>query len=116
MYFVDRALAVLKPKQAFVDWLNAVPDNDVYLSLESIRSDCTSILIPEYNEPEEAINYIDEIYERLFELELSSWYEDRSLWPQDRSLKVFWEWFDVELSSILIDTVDQDLQNRPVFE
>ncbi len=27
MYFVDRAVAVIKPKQAFADWLNAVPED-----------------------------------------------------------------------------------------
>lgn len=47
MYFVDRAVAVIKPKQAFADWLNAVPDNDMELSLDSLRADSTVILIPE---------------------------------------------------------------------
>ena len=53
MYFVDRSVAVIKPKQPFVDWLNQVPDNDMELSLDSLRADCTVILIPEFDEPEE---------------------------------------------------------------
>ena len=62
----------------------------------------------------EAISHIDEMYDKLFRIELSSWYEDEALWPQDRSLKTFWEWFDVEVHSTLLDTVDADIMNSPV--
>ena len=57
---------------------------------------------------------IDEMYEKIFEMELGSWCDDRSLWPQDRSLKTFWEWFDVEIHSLVIDTLDEDIQNTPM--
>ncbi len=114
MYFVDRAVAVIKPKQPFADWLNAVPDNDMDLSLDSLRADSTVILIPEFEEPEEGVAYIDEIFETLFQMELSSWYDDENLWPQDRSLKTFWEWFDVEIHSMVIDSLDDALENTSI--
>ncbi|WP_147692934.1 hypothetical protein [Vogesella mureinivorans] len=115
MYFVDRSVAVIKPKAPFLTWLNAVPDNDmIELTLDTLRADSTVILLPEFDEPEEAVAHIDEIFEQLFRLELASWYEDESLWPQDRSLKTFWEWFDVEIHSTLLDTVDADIINSPV--
>ena len=113
MYFVDRAVAVIKPKEPFHKWLHAVPDNDVDLTLDSLRSDCTVILLPEFREPEEGVAYIDEIYEQLFKMELASWYEDPALWPQDMSLKAFWEWFDVEIHSTVIDSVEGDITNMP---
>lgn len=55
MYFVDRSVAVIKPKQPFLDWLNNMPDNDIDLSLDNLRADCTVLLIPEYDEPEEGV-------------------------------------------------------------
>lgn len=117
MYFVDRSVAVIKPKQAFLDWLNAVPGNDmVDLTLDSLRSDCTVILLPEFNEPEEAVAHIDEQYEQLFKVEVASWYDDEDLWPKDMSLKAFWEWFDVEIHSTVLDTVDADISNTPTSE
>ena len=60
MYAIDRNVAVIKPKQAFMEWLNALPDNDVQLGLDSLRVDCTVLLIPEFEEPEQAIAYIDD--------------------------------------------------------
>ncbi len=114
MYFVDRSVAVIKPKQPFADWLNAVPDNDMELSLDSLRADCTVVMMPEFDEPEEGVAFIDEIVDKLFEMELSSWYDDPALWPKDRSLKTFWEWFDVEIHSMVLDAVDTPLHNTPL--
>ena len=111
MYFVDRSVAIIKPKQAFADWLNAVPGNDMDLSLNSLRADCTVIMIPEFEVPEEGVSYLDEIAQQLFEMELSSWYDDTAVWPQDRSLKTFWLWFDIEIHSMVIDAVDEPLAN-----
>lgn len=116
MYFVDRSVAVIKPKAPFLAWLNAVPGNDLDIALDSLRADCTVILMPEFEEPEEGVAYIDEIYEQLFKMELASWYEEEELWPQDRSLKTFWEWFDVEIHSTVIDSVDADIMNSPADE
>ena len=36
MYFVDRSIAVIKPKKPFLDWLNGLPENEVTLSLDDI--------------------------------------------------------------------------------
>ena len=111
MYFVDRSVAVIKPKAKFLEWLASLPGEGVDLTLDQLRSDCTVLLIPEYEEPEEAVAYIDEIFEQVFKMELASWHEDETLWPKDLSLKAFWELFDVEIHATLIDTVDEELVN-----
>ena len=114
MYFVDRAVAVIKPKEPFLAWLNAVPENDTELTLDNLRADCTVILIPEFNEPDAGVAYIDDIYEQLFAMGLSTWYDDESVWPTDRSLKAFWEWFDVEIHATVIDSQEGELENIPL--
>ncbi len=116
MYAVDRSVAVLKPKAPFLAWLNALPDNTIELSLSSLRSDGTVVLMPEFTEPEQGIAYLDEIYDQLFKMELYSWCEETSLWPSDLSLKAFWEWFDVEIHSSVIDSVDEKISNYPLTD
>lgn len=109
-YVVERSIVVLKPKQPFLDWINnslAISDENL-LDLASMRIDCNSYLIPEVNEIEDGIAYVDEAFEGLFQLELASWSEDQELWPQELSLKMFWEWFDVEISPTLIDLTEDD--------
>ena len=108
-YFVERSVAVIKPKQPFLEWINAsFTDLPQELTLDSIRIDCNSYLIPEIEEIEDGINYVDEKFADLFALELASWTEDESTWPSDLSLKMFWEWFDVEIHPTTIDIVEED--------
>ena len=113
MYFVDRSAAVIKPKQPFLVWLKYVEQNDLDLTLAQLQCECNMFLIPPYDTPEEAIAYIDEIYLDLFKIELSGWYEDPSIWPEDMSLKAFWEMFDISLHSTVIDTQEGEIQNDP---
>ncbi|MFN7094245.1 MAG: hypothetical protein ACK4M7_02675 [Burkholderiales bacterium] len=106
-YFVERSVAVIKPKQPFLEWINSsFTELPQQLTLESIRIDCNSYLIPEIEEIEDGVNFIDEKYSDLFALELASWTEDESLWPANLNLKMFWEWFDVEIHPTAIDLSD----------
>ncbi len=70
MYTINRSIAIIKPKQPFVDWANQLPDAEWKVSLDNFKGDCLAILIPEYGTDEEAKEYIDEIYEDIFEEEL----------------------------------------------
>jgi hypothetical protein len=113
VYVIDRNLAVIKPKQPFLDWLRGVPGNEVELTLDQLCIDCTALLIPEFEEPEDAVSFIDEVGVELFEAELGSWVDDSELWPNDRSLQAFWTWFDVEIHSTVVDLVDEEAPAEP---
>jgi len=56
IYSINRSIAVLKPKQPLLDWLNALPDTEVLFTLAELRTDCTSLLIPEYDTDKKALN------------------------------------------------------------
>ena len=43
------------------------------------------------------------MYEDIFFEELYGWCTDESWWPQDRTKEMFWQWFEVELHSIVKD-------------
>ena len=117
IYSVERSIVVLKPKQAFLDWINStLASPDEQLSLESIRIECNSYLIPEINEIEDGISCVDEIFEDLFKIEFSSWTIDENDWPkQELTLKMFWEWFDVEISPTLVD-VSEIIPTDKIFK
>ena len=103
-YFIERSVAVIKPKEPFLAWVNdSFDDLTTRLTLENIRVDCNSYLIPEVEEIEDGINFVDEKFMELFALEFASWTDDKNVWPQDLSLKMFWEWFDVEIHPVTVD-------------
>ncbi len=105
MHTVDRFVAVFKPKQPFLDWLESQPDWDLDTNLEELRTDCNTLLIPEYDTVEQAMRYIERNHRDIFELHLFDWYTDETMWPEKQTLSVFRKWFDVEIHSVVYDMV-----------
>lgn len=114
MYAVDRSVAIIKPKEPFLEWIQNLPGSEIDITLEQLRTDSTVYLIPDFDEIEDALAAIDQIYGQIFEAELAEWSEEESTWPEDRSLKQFWKWFDVALHSIVIDAVE-DIEDGVTF-
>lgn len=114
IYAVDRSAVILLPTEAFLQWLNDKEknhENAVVLTLAQIRSNCTVLLVPEYDTPEEAIAYIDRHFLDLFQAELASWYADEEQWPADMSLQAFWTFFEVQVHDMVIDLLEDEINN-----
>jgi hypothetical protein len=112
MYTVNRSIAIISPKQLFADWANQLPDADGKVSLADLRVDCLAVLIPEYDSDEEARGHIGGIWEDLFEEALWGWSTKESWWPKERTQSVFWEWFDVEVHSVVIDPYEDQIKKE----
>jgi len=110
MYTINRSIAILRIKQPFVDWANELPDAEIKSSLDDFKTDCLAILIPDYDTDEEAEGDINEIYEDIFTQILSEWSTEESWWPQDRTNGIFWQWFEVELHSIVMDSSAEPIE------
>ena len=120
MYEVNRSIAIIKPKQPFFDWLNALPfEQDEALTLTALRQDCNALLIPPAEDFEDARDFIRTRWRGLFEAELADWCDDDALWPEKLTPNLFQQWFDVEIHSVLTDLVDDPLERdriRRVYE
>ncbi len=106
---INRSVAVIKPKQPLVDWLNALPDKTLLFRLADLRTDCTVLLLPEYDDDLQTLKFIKKIYKDIFEKELDSFCTDPDYWPSKRDYKTFLKWFDIELHSEVFDTVDKEI-------
>jgi len=73
MQMINRNSFVVKPKQPYVDWINAQPDQDSPVSLAYIQQDCTTYLIPEMIGEEDAQEYIRAFKLEIFAIELDAW-------------------------------------------
>ena len=107
MKTINRALIVIKPKQPFLDWLNSQADAPEFeMTLEGLRNEeCTAILIPEFDEYDDVWKVVEGIAPEIFEIELSGWWQVPELWPQNRDFNTFKEWFDIEIHSMVGDSV-----------
>ena len=72
----------------------------------------TAYLLPEFTEEIDLIEWVEENYSWLFEFQLSAWTEDESAWPQSRDLKMFREWFRIDIHSTVVDASDDELDGQ----
>lgn len=112
MYEIERLVTVIKPKQAFLDWLKQVPDQDDELSLDDLRSDCTALLLPPFESPDEAEDYVKKHIDDIFANELESWCESEEQWPTERTFAKFTDMFDIEYHSMVFDMMDEDFDEE----
>lgn len=112
MQAINRQTLILKAKQPFVDWHRALPDSDpLDLQVEDLHRDRTVYLIPDFDTEEESLKFVDLNFAFFFEEELYGWYTDESTWPE-RTLDNFKRWFDVEIHSVVIDLLDEEIEKE----
>ena len=107
---INRAVAVVRPKAPFLAWTHSIPGLEMSdVTLDELRSDeQTVFLLPDCSSLDELQAQVDKIYKTIFEAELASWWLDPMDWPQKMTVKMFHEWFDVELHSMVLDTTGED--------
>lgn len=106
---INRAVAVIKPRQPYLDWAKSIPGLAGDVTLDELRTDCITILIPNFDAVAESRAFIAGLSVNLFEMELGAWDRHPMTWPEDRSYERFCEWFDVEIHSIVVDASDGDI-------
>ena len=96
---VNRNAVAIKPRQPFIDWIHKInpPEDEAARSAES-----NMYLLPEVATEKERLNYIKKNFDRIFGSELLVWEDDQEKWPQNRTYKMFTEWFEVSSSHDLV--------------
>jgi len=114
-YTLNRASVNLKPKQPLIDWLKGI-DRAIGAEpigiFDSLDENGDVFLIPDEDvieSREDAIKWVEKRWSDFFEFELGKWIIDDQLWPKNRTLKLFREWFDIEYHSMV-----WDLGNEPL--
>ncbi len=112
---INRAALILKYKEPAITWLNeADPYNDnPGITKKDVNSDRQVYLIADEvaDHPEILEEWLQLNVDILFESELESWYNDPSLWPENRDYAQFKKWFKVECHTILVDTVPAPIED-----
>jgi hypothetical protein len=106
MNLINRGVVVIKPKGLFLDWVNRDLTLSSPVTMEELRRDCTAILVPDLGSLEAALDYVEPLKPRLFEMELEAWDRDPTNWPKERTSARFDAWFELEVYSMVWDAVD----------
>jgi len=112
---INRAAVILRYKEPAVAWINEADpyNNDTEITIESANEERTVYLIRDIDAdtPADVEEWINLNFDTLFESELEGWYTDEELWPNNRTIKLFRTWFDVECHTVIVDTVDSPIKD-----
>jgi hypothetical protein len=121
-YTLNRGSVTLKPKQPVLDWLNSV-DRSLgvkdSMKFDPLDEHGDTFLVP--GEPmiesrQDAVAWVEKNWKDFFEFELGQWILDDTLWPQNPTLKLFREWFDIEYRSMVWDLGSDPLRHEDWLE
>ena len=107
---VNRGAIIARPTQLFVDWLNKCEGADDQTSLSDAREECTTYLVPSWEDDHELERVLKRNYRRIFEAELEGWIVDESMWPVARGYGTFRKWFDIEVCSVVVELGDGHIE------
>ncbi|VVS91977.1 hypothetical protein [Desulfoluna spongiiphila] len=114
MYSINRQVIVIKPKTPYLHWVNTLMSPDEHMDIEALSTDCSSYLLPHFDDDKETNRYIKKIYDQIFELELEGWSTDERTWPPKRTYPLFKKWFSIEIHSEVIDVLKTKIEKEPI--
>ncbi len=98
---INRSVLIIRRKKPFYDWLAVMDPNDRNLMEESEHD---VYLLPDFDEVSQMEKWLKKNFDSLFCDQLNNWYTDENVWPQARNFKMFNEWFDYSLHTMIYDT------------
>jgi len=105
---IDRNAIIVRPKKPYFDWLNQVMPEEEPIN----QNDENNIyLVREMENNEEVLKWVKKHFELIFDNELNDWCTDEDKWPQTRTYKIFSEWFEIEIFSMVLD-----LEEDPIIK
>lgn len=106
---VHRSAVVIKKQQPFLDWL-LLQDKETMIDETVLEGDV--YLLPDFETTAEMEKWIRRHFDKLFTDQLNGWYTDKSVWPQNRTFKLFKEWFSYHLYTMIWDTQEDFIEKE----
>ena len=101
--YINRSAIIIKPLQPFIDWCsNLYPDD-----LDGIKDVRTYLISEDIDDIDE---WLAKKFDKLFTFELESWHTNKKEWPQKRNHKMFKEWFQIDVSTMIYDFEKKPIQ------
>jgi hypothetical protein len=111
---INRIAIVVKCKQPVIDWVNKIfpedPITDYFDGENEDKDEIFLVPLPHYGDDSEKI--LKRYYKDIFHFELWGWCTDEKLYPKALTWKMFNEWFDYTIQSMVIDLSDEELMKE----
>ena len=126
MRLINRTAVTIIGARPYLDWTksrdlafkapsrpeDAAAGQAISLSVVRARTYGTAFLLPEFALEEDLQEWVEDNYVWIFEFQLAAWTEDESTWPAGRDLKMFREWFRMDIHSAVVDVADEEIEGE----
>lgn len=103
--YINRYAVVIKPKQPLLDWINSMDPEHKIKGIDEVNVYLVDDNITDLEK------WLKMKFDEFFLLELEDWCTDKKDWPQKRNYKMFKEWFQIDISTMIYD-----LGERPIIK
>ncbi len=99
MNVLNRGFITVTPKQDFWNWANTI-DTEVQFSEEDDIEPTVYLITEDFFDIEPLI---EQHFKKIFKNELTAITEEEELWPVERNIDVFLNWFTINVGSMVFD-------------
>lgn len=103
--YINRYAIVVKPQQPLFDWINKLYPDD---KITEVQESNIYLVNDEIDDLEK---WLHKKFDKFFMMELDEWHTNKKEWPQKRNYKMFKQWFQVDISTMIYD-----LEKRAVLK
>lgn len=114
MRLINRTAITITGAEPYVQWTRTRDADFSKGQLTVVRTKTygSVFLLPEFDQEEDLQEWVEDNFAWLFEFQLSAWTEDESAWPSTRDLAAFRQWFRIDVSSVVVDAGDDDVEGE----
>ena len=103
MNAVNRSALIVTHRQPYLTWANSLDDDGPKLDITSPHYEPPIYLVNEIVDESDIQTVLKRHHTTIFENELAAWHLDPAAWPERRNFRTFQEWFDVTVSTMVLD-------------
>ena len=95
--FINRTAIIIKPLQPYYEWIKSI-SSDIHAT-----ADMEPMIYLVDEDMDDLDGWLKKNSEKLFKMQLEGWTPNKKQWPQKRSFKMFREWFQAEMVTMVYD-------------
>lgn len=108
LYDINRIALLITPSKALLNWaIGEEPSLAEDVDPDDASDLSTVYLLPDFEDSDEAEDWLEDNYETLLETLLEEWIPDDSLWPERLQFSHLEKYADFSFTNAVIDTTEE---------
>ncbi len=114
MRVLNRTAVTIVGAEPYLAWTRQrdADANRGMLTVSRARTYGSAFLLPELELEEDLQEWVEDNAPWLFEFQLAAWTDDESMWPANRDLQTFREWFRIDIHNVVVDVGNDDIEGE----